>query len=87
MYRVEFTSSALKDLKKLNPHITLLIVAWISKHLDQCDNPRLYGKGLSSDKKGIWRYRIGDYRLLCQISDERLIILVVDAGHRKEMYK
>jgi mRNA interferase RelE/StbE len=87
MYRVEFTSSALKDLKKLDPHITLLIVAWISKNLDQCDNPRLYGKGLSSDKKGIWRYRIGDYRLLCQIFDERLIILVVDVGHRKEIYK
>jgi mRNA interferase RelE/StbE len=87
MYRVECTSSALEDLKKLDPHITLLIVAWISKHLDQCDTPRLYGKGLSSDKKGIWRYRIGDYRLLCQISDERLIIIVVDAGHRKQIYK
>ena len=87
MYRVEFTSFALKDLKKLDPHITHLIVAWISKNLDQCDNPRLHGKGLSSDKKGIWRYRIGDYRLLCQIFDERLIILVVDVGHRKEIYK
>ena len=64
-----------------------MIIAWVSKHLEQCDNPRLFGKGWSDDKKGLWRYRIGDYRLLCRLMDERLITLVVDIGHRKEIYK
>ena len=78
---------ALKDLKKLDPLVAKLLLAWVSKHLDGCDHPRLYGKGLAEDKKGIWRYRIGDYRLLCLIQDDHLLILVVTAGHRKEIYK
>lgn len=87
MYHVEFSENAIKELKKLDQQITKMIIAWISKNLEGCENPRLQGKGLVADKKGIWRYRIGDYRLLCHIFDHRLVILVIDAGHRKEIYK
>jgi mRNA interferase RelE/StbE len=87
MYHVEFTESAIKSFKKMDKQIASMIFAWISKNLENCDNPRLHGKGLVQDKTGIWRYRIGDYRLLVHIMDHRLIILVVDAGHRREIYK
>jgi mRNA interferase RelE/StbE len=87
MYRVEISDHALKIFKKMDKQITTMIFAWISKHLEDCENPRVHGKGLVADKKGIWRYRIGDYRLLAHIFDDRLVILVIDAGHRKDIYK
>lgn len=57
------------------------------KHLEGCDNPRTFGKGLSANRAGQWRYRIGDYRLICYINDNELIILALSIGHRKEVYK
>jgi mRNA interferase RelE/StbE len=87
MYRVLFSEYAIKNFKKMDKHISIMIFAWISKHLEGCDNPRMHGKGLVADKKGIWRYRIGDYRLLAHIFDDRLVILVMDSGHRKDIYK
>lgn len=87
MYRVELSENAIKSFKKMNKQISTMLFAWITKNLEGCENPRILGKGLVSDKKGIWRYRVGDYRLLAHIYDDRLIILVVDAGHRKDIYK
>ena len=87
MYRVELSENALKTFKKIDKQIATMIFAWISKNLEGCGNPRIYGKGLVAGKKGIWRYRVGDYRLLAHIFDDRLVILVVDAGHRKDIYK
>jgi mRNA interferase RelE/StbE len=87
MVRVEFTENALKSFRKMDRQIATMIFAWISKNLEGCDNPRAHGKGLVADKKGIWRYRIGDYRLLAHIFDDRLLILVVDVGHRRAIDK
>lgn len=87
MYHIEFSETAIKSFRKLDKHIATMIFAWISKNLEGCENPRLYGKGLDENKKGIWRYRIGDYRLLAHIFEDRLVILVLDAGHRREIYK
>ena len=87
MYHVRFSEHAMKDLKKLDPSIAKMILAWIGKYLESCDNPRVHGKGLVANKKGIWRYRVGDYRLLATIQDEILIILLIDVGHRKDIYK
>jgi len=64
-----------------------LIVAWIRKNLEGCTNPRLYGKGLVANLNGQWRYRIGDYRIIAEISDEKITILVLTIGHRKEIYQ
>jgi mRNA interferase RelE/StbE len=86
MYHVEFSEQAVKSLKKLDPQIARLILAWIAKNLDQTEHPRQFGKALVGNKQGVWRYRIGDYRLLVHIVDDRLIVLVVDVGHRKEIY-
>ena len=85
-YKVEFTQRALKDLKKLDRHTAALILGWIRKNLEGCENPRLYGKGLTANRSGQWRYRVGDYRLLAEIEDDKIIILILSIGHRREIY-
>ena len=85
-YTVEFTDRALKDLKKLDRHTSALILGWIRKKLENCENPRQHGKGLTADKSGQWRYRVGDYRLLAEIEDSKIRILVLNVGHRREIY-
>ena len=85
-FKVEFTEKALKDLKKLDRHTAALILGWIRKNLENCENPRVFGKALTADKKGQWCYRIGDYRLLAQIKDDKIIILILNIGHRREIY-
>ena len=85
-YKVEFSKRALKDLKKLDRHTAALILGWVRKNLEGCENPRLHGKALTADKKGQWRYRVGDFRLLAKIEDEKIIILILNIGHRREIY-
>ncbi len=86
-YRVEFSQRALKDLKKLDRHTAALILGWIRKNLENCENPRLFGKGLTANRSGEWRYRVGDYRLLAKIDDQKIIILILNVGHRREIYQ
>ena len=86
-YHVEFTESARKDLKKLDKYTQKIILLWLNKNLEGCSNPILHGKALSADRVGQWRYRIGDYRVIAKIEDNKLIILVVSIGHRREVYK
>ncbi len=86
-YKVEFSKRALKDLKKLDRHTAALILGWVRKNLEGCEDPRLHGKALTADKKGQWRYRVGDFRLLAKIEDEKIIILILNIGHRREIYE
>lgn len=85
-YKVEFTAAALKDLKKLDRHTAALILGWVRKNLENCENPRWHGKALTADRSGQWRYRVGDYRLLAEIEDDKIRILVLAVGHRREIY-
>ena len=85
-YRVELTERVIKQLKKLDKHTSALIIGWIEKNLDGCENPRIHGKGLTANRTGQWRYRIGNYRLICEIKDEEVLILVLEVGHRREIY-
>ena len=85
-YKVEFTQRALKDLKKLDRHTAALILGWVRKNLENCENPRIHGKGLSANRSGQWRYRVGDYRLLAEIQDDKIIILILNVGHRRDVY-
>ncbi len=85
-YKVVFTEKAKKQLKKLDKHISALIIGWIEKNIENSTNPRLYGKGLVGNKAGQWRYRIGDYRIICEIQDDKIIVLILEIGHRKEIY-
>lgn len=85
-FKVEYTPKAVKQLTKLDKYTRNLIYAWIDKNLQDCENPRIHGKGLTSNRSGQWRYRIGDYRLVCEIYDKKITILVLEIGHRKNIY-
>ncbi|MDO5414810.1 MAG: type II toxin-antitoxin system RelE/ParE family toxin [Bacillota bacterium] len=86
MYRVAFTEKALKSLKKLDPNVSKMLLAWVRKNLEDCTDPRQHGKALVGDHSGQWRYRVGDYRLIAEIKDDEIIILVLNIGHRKNIY-
>lgn len=87
MYRVSFTNYALKQLKKFDKFTQRILFDWISKNLEKCQNPRINGKALTANCNGQWRYRVGDYRIIVDIKDNELIILVIAIGHHKEIYK
>ena len=86
-YSIQTTSNFRKQFKKLDRYTQKMIKCWVDKHLVGTENPRSHGKGLTSDKSGKWRYRIGDYRIICEINDNELIILALSVGHRSEVYK
>ena len=85
-YEIQTTPRFDKEFRKLDRYTQKLIKAWITKNLVGTDNPRAHGKGLTSNRSGQWRYRIGDYRLICQIKDNELVILALTVGHRSEVY-
>lgn len=85
-YKVELSARAVKDLKKLDKTTAALILGWIRKNLEGCENPRIHGKGLTANRSGTWRYRVGDYRLLAEIRDNVVTILVLTVGHRRDVY-
>ena len=86
-YSVETTPRFDKEFKKLDRYTQKMIKAWIVKNLVGCENPRVHGKALTANRIGQWRYRIGDYRLICLIKDNELIILAMTIGHRREVYE
>lgn len=86
-WRVETTARFDKEFKKLDRYTQQIIKGWIVKNLIDTDNPRARGKGLTANRSGQWRYRIGDYRLICQIQDDQLVILALSVGHRSIIYR
>jgi len=87
MKKIVIKNKILKDLKKVDKQLQKNIYNWIDKNLQNCINPREKGKALSYNRVGQWRYRIGNYRLICEIKDKELIILALEFGHRKNIYK
>lgn len=86
-YQVRLEKGAQKSLNKMDSNDARIIMAWINKNLVGCENPYIYGKSLKGNLKDKWRYRIGDYRLICNIHEEKVLILILETGHRKEIYK
>ncbi|MCB5287633.1 MAG: type II toxin-antitoxin system RelE/ParE family toxin [Candidatus Cloacimonetes bacterium] len=86
MFEVEFSDIAHKKLKKMDRYQSSLLIGWIEKNLAGCDNPRTHGKPLTANHSGKWRYRVGDYRVLALIEDNKIKILILDVGHRSEIY-
>ena len=87
MYKVVFTKRAKKEFLKLDRSQAIMITAWIEKNLENCTDPRAVGKPLTADFKGLWRYRVGDYRIITSIEDDTLLIVTMRIGHRKEIYE
>lgn len=86
-YQIELTDQFKKEFKKLDKYTQKLLRSWINKNIENIESPRKKGKALVGNKLGLWRYRIGDYRLICKIEDEKLIILALAIAHRKDVYK
>ncbi|MEG0798742.1 MAG: type II toxin-antitoxin system RelE/ParE family toxin [Acidaminococcaceae bacterium] len=86
IFSVRLTEEARKQLKKMDKHTASLLTGWLRKNLEGSVNPRQHGKALVANHAGKWRYRVGDYRILAEIRDEEVIILVLAVGHRREIY-
>lgn len=85
-WSVEISATAEKQLKKIDRPWQSAILDYLEDEIAPLPDPRVRGKALAGDKKGLWRYRVGDYRILCSINDSEILILVVMLGHRKEIY-
>ena len=86
-YTLDYSNDARKSIKKLDSSVQKRIIDWIDKNLDNCINPRLNGKPLTGNLKGNWRYRVGDYRIIAKIEDDKILITVVDVNHRRQIYR
>lgn len=84
-YEVEWSRRAEKQLGTLDPSIARSLVRFMYERVHLSSNPRAVGKALRESR--FWRYRVGDYRILCTIDDDRLVVLVVELGHRREIYR
>ena len=82
-----FDERALKELRRLGKQAQREIIAHLDERVAGNGDPRRFGKGLKADLAGLWRYRVGDYRILCQIKNEELLVLVVAVGHRRDIYE
>jgi mRNA interferase RelE/StbE len=86
-WRIEITRTATKQITKLDQQAQKSIVRFLRERLAGADNPRQWGRALQGERRGLWRYRVGDYRLICDIQDQKITILVLELGHRKEVYR
>lgn len=86
-WRIELTASAEKSLAKLDRTAAKRITTFLRERVAGADDPRSSGKALAGQLAGLWRYRVGDYRLICEIEDGKLLILVVTVGHRSDIYR
>lgn len=87
VYKLEFSKRFDRQFSKLDKSTQRYIFNWLIKHLDNVENPRYSGKSLTGNKQGLWRYRIGNYRVIADISDTHCVIIAVEVGHRKFIYK
>ena len=85
-WTVEIDSFAEKQLRKLDRPEQKRLLDWLLDRIDGCKNPRHFGEPLRGDLAGLWRYRVGDYRIICEIQDEQLVVLALAIGHRRGIY-
>ena len=83
----KFDRRALRELNKLDPQSKRQILAYLEERIETDADPRRFGKRLKAKLAGLWRYRVGSYRVICQIVDNELIVLVLAVGHRKTIYE
>jgi mRNA interferase RelE/StbE len=86
IWRVEFGRDAARDLRKLGRSVQADILRYLRTRIATAEDPRRFGKPLTGDLKGLWRYRMGAFRIVAKIEDERFIVLVLTVGHRREVY-
>lgn len=84
-YEVEYSLTALRQLRTLDPPTALRVLDYLDE-VSLLSDPRSRGKGLVGDRAGIWRYRVGDFRVLCDLRDSEMVILALEVGHRGDVY-
>ena len=85
-WTIEFDRRALRDLQQLDRSAQRRILDYLEQRVAPASSPRALGEALTSTFAGLWRYRVGDYRVICRIEDDRLVVLVVRIGHRRDVY-
>ncbi len=85
-WKIEFDSDVEKDLKKLGHTAQKRIIKFLKEKITPVQDPRIYGKALCGNLLGLWRYRVGDYRVISKIEDDVFTVLIIKVGHRKEIY-
>lgn len=85
-WTVEVSPRALKSLRRIDKTQAKRIVDEL-RRIESLDDPRSCGKALQGNLRGLWRYRVSDYRIICDILDEELVVLAIDVGHRKDVYR
>jgi mRNA interferase RelE/StbE len=86
-WKIEISRTAEKQITKLHRAAQRAIISFLRERLAGAENPRQWGKPLQGEKRGLWRYRVGDYRLICDIQDEWIAVIVLQVGHRKDVYR
>ncbi|MDQ3471273.1 MAG: type II toxin-antitoxin system RelE/ParE family toxin [Pseudomonadota bacterium] len=86
-WQIEFLPEAAKELRKLDRQVAARIVKTLEQRIATLDDPRQIGSALAGEHAGYWRWRIGDYRVVARIEDERITVLVVRVAHRREVYR
>lgn len=87
LWTVEFDDRARRELRKLDASVQQTILRYLRERIAAARDPRQFGKPLRKNLAGLWRYRVGDYRLICRFEDDRLVVLVLQVGHRREVYE
>ena len=86
-WTVRISPFAQKQLGKLDRPVARRILDWLDDRLEGCKDPRHWGEALKGEMGGFWRYRIGDFRVICEIKDDELVVLALSVGHRREIYR
>ena len=86
-WKVEVGDFAERQLLKLDKPVQERILDYLGDRIEGCKNPRHFGEPLKGEKSGLWRYRVGDYRIICELRDQRLVVLALSIGHRREIHR
>jgi mRNA interferase RelE/StbE len=86
-WAVEFDDHARRELRKLDSKVQQIILRYLRERVATAEDPKQFGKPLRRNLAGLWRYRIANYRLICRIEEDRLVVLVLKVGHRREDYE
>jgi mRNA interferase RelE/StbE len=88
VYQIELSTEVVRQLQSFDPQHAKRITKFLQDRVAKLDNPRSIGQALQGSRLGeFWKYRVGDYRLICKLEDHRLLVLVLQIGHHKEIYR
>jgi mRNA interferase RelE/StbE len=85
-WTIELNDEAVRDLRRLDPPVSREILRYLRERIATAEDPRIFGRPLTGNLTGLWRYRVRDWRLICRIEEARMVVLVVHVGHRSNVY-